>query len=185
MRQGIGNIWILGLVIGFIFMFTAYIAITINYTAAYKMKKEMWKIIEKHKVITDYQGVEVPSIFPGKGTVTGHVGTLQTLDLYLRGNAYDAKGYCPTDDGGTWIGINSLTEGGGDYDKPALTNKKYYYCIARFKYNAIPGKGMAASYYYKIKLFYRFEIPVLSEWLAVGVDGRTMEIYDVQDSIWG
>ena len=184
MRQGIASVWILGLVVGFIFMFTAYIAITINYTASYKIKNEMLKIIEKHKGVTDYQGKSVPSIFPGQGNVTGDVGTLQTLNLYLRGNAYDAMGKCPTDDGDNWIGIYELTEGNGGYDNPAVANKKYYYCIAKVKYNPIKN-GAQASYFYRVKLFYKFEIPVLSDFFSVDVVGRTMEIFDVQDSIWG
>lgn len=184
MKQGISNVWLLGLIIGFIFMFSAYIAITINYTSSYKMKNEILKIIEKHKGVTIYQGTPVSSIFPGYGTVTGHVGTIQTINLYLRGNAYTANGKCPTEDG-PWIGINTLTEGAADYDKPANNGKTYYYCISRHKYNKIPS-GMQASYYYKVKLFYRFEIPVLSNWLAVGVEGDTMEIFDVQDGVvWG
>ena len=38
------------------------------------------------------------------------------------------------------------------------------------------------SNYYKVRLFYKMELPVLSEWLAVRVDGETDEINDDQES---
>ena len=190
MKQGIANIWLLALIIGFIFMFTAYITITLNYTASFKMKNEVLKIIEKKKGVTNYAGKSVNTIFDSKpsisgGTLIGQTGTIQTINLYLLGNAYTATGYCPTPEKGeVWIGINEINEPTvANYDKPANKSKKYYYCITKIKYGN-KAKQALQPYSYKVRMFYKFEVPILTDFFSVKVEGKTMEIVDVQDNIW-
>jgi hypothetical protein len=114
--------------------------------------------------------------------VTINVPTFQTINYYLLGNAYDAMNYCPQEavEGNCWYGVTSLLE--SKYEK-AQPRKKYYYCFAKFSKgsNSASLGNMYNRYYYKVRLFYKMELPVLSEWLAVKVDGKTSEINDVQD----
>lgn len=188
MKNGIANIWLLGIVIVFIALFSAYIAITINYSSSFKMKNEILSIIEKHKGLTNYVGETKESMIEGKGPVTANVGAFQTINLFLLGNAYTAKGKCPSDSDipGTWYGVSdlgsvsSLKSGSVSYEE-ADSSKKYYYCFA--KYNANQKSGRYSSVYYRIRLFYKFEIPVLSDFLSIRVDGLTDEIYDPQDTL--
>ena len=70
MKQGIANIWLLGMIVVFIAMFSAYIAITVNYTKSFKMKNEMLSIIEKHHGVTSNLGVQGDSIVDPSKKVT-------------------------------------------------------------------------------------------------------------------
>lgn len=199
MKQGIASVWLLALVIGFIFMFSAYITITLNYTASFKMKNEVLKIIEKKKGVTNYSGQVVSSIFSPapSGTIKGKTGTIQTINVYLLGNAYSAMGYCPDPANETdsyessderWIGINKLDAETADWEW-AVQGKKYYYCLTKLSYGKYKGKARYTDYklvpyYYKVRMFYKFEIPALSDFFSVKVEGKTMEIIDTQDTIW-
>ena len=51
MKNSITNMWLLSLVVIFIFIFSAYLAITVNYSMAFKIKNEVLDIIEKRKGI--------------------------------------------------------------------------------------------------------------------------------------
>jgi len=185
-KAGISNIWLLGLIATFIFIFSCYIIISINYTKSFKMKNEMLTIIEKGKGMTGLNGMptlsEVSSKIVSGERVKVNVPTFQTINYYLLGNAYDAMNYCPQEynENTCWYGVTSLLE--HKYE-PAQQGKKYYYCFAKFaKGNNSEDLGnMYNRYYYKVRLFYKMELPVLDNWLAVKVDGKTAEINDVQD----
>lgn len=179
MKNSISNIWLLGIIIVFILIFAAYITITINYTQSFKYKNEVLNIIEKHHGMTSSAGTSVDSVV-SSGTVTGNVGALQTITLYLRGNSYTAMGNCP-DDGNKWYGVTELSWDGAHADakvEAANQGTKYYYCFSKY------GTGKISRYssiYYKVRLFYKFEFPVLSEFLSIKVEGMTDEIYNPQD----
>ncbi len=185
MKQGIANIWLLGMIVVFIAMFSAYIITTINYSKTFKMKNEMLTIIEKHHGMTSNQGSSVSSIIPGKGDVIGNVGAIQTINLYLRGMSYSTLGRCPNADAdmpGYWYGVTSLANDAelSDLAEHVTTNeKKYYWCFA--KYDAQLSTGVYSSAYYKVRIFYGFDVPILSTFLSVRVDGFTDEIYDLYD----
>mgnify|MGYP003307345973 CR=1 FL=1 len=67
MKTAVSSTWIYGLVITFILVFAGYLAFTINYSTAFKVKNEMVTIIEKHKGMTNSSGNSVKSIIvPGK-----------------------------------------------------------------------------------------------------------------------
>ena len=47
MKSSIAEIWLVGLVITFLFIFSGYITVTMNYSKAFKLKNEVLTIIEK------------------------------------------------------------------------------------------------------------------------------------------
>ena len=49
MRASIGSVWIVGLVVTFILVFSAYIIITVDYSSTFQMKNDILSIIEKNK----------------------------------------------------------------------------------------------------------------------------------------
>ena len=189
MKAGISNIWILGLMVVFLLVFAAYITISINYTASFKMKNEVLNIIEKHHGINNKVGGSVKSTIVS-GNVIGNVGTLQTINVYLKGNAYNAKGECNNEAAsGKWYGMKTLAFKrnltSGDYE-PVVPNKKYYYCFAKFRSDRFASGGLTnpdlMEYRYKFKMFFRFDVPALSEFLAIQVEGTTNPISHVVDS---
>ncbi len=186
MKQSISSVWLLGLIIVFILIFACYITITINYSASFKLKNEVLNIIQKHHGLTsDEREKDIKSVVTG-GNVKGNVSAFKTINLYLRGNAYTAEGYCP-DDGKIWYGVSNIYDGDNARNakiEKAANNKKYYYCVA--KYDADANKSKFQSIYYKVRLFYKFEVPVLSEFFSIKVEGMTDEIYDpVADGLEG
>lgn len=182
MKEGISNIWLIGIIMVFILIFACYITVTISYTDTFKMKNEVLYIIEKHKGLTYNMGASGTSVIRSGATITTNVGALQTINLYLLGRSYDNTGQCPTE--GTWYGVKTLDPRVSDplhvdYEQ-VNPNQKYYYCFAKFENKQPSGLKTA---YYRIRLFYKFEFPALSEFLSIKVDGLTDEIYDPQDSI--
>lgn len=47
MREAIGGTWLMGLVLTFVVLFSAFIAVAINYTRAFRVKNEIINIIER------------------------------------------------------------------------------------------------------------------------------------------
>jgi len=186
MKAGISNIWLLGMIAVFIFIFSAYVIISVNYTKSFKMKNEILSIIERGKGMTGTgcksgwcMGKTQASEL-GSGDI--HVGpaTFQAVNIYLLGNAYNATGYCPdeVEESGCWYGVTSLDK--FEYEYPAKKDTRYYYCFSKFR----KGTGKTnkfTKYYYKVRLFYKMEIASILSFLSVRVDGKTAEIVDVQD----
>ena len=53
MRESIGGAWILGIVMTFIVLFASFLAISINYAKAFKVKNNVVDLIEKNEGMTD------------------------------------------------------------------------------------------------------------------------------------
>ncbi len=187
MKAGISNIWLLGMIAIFIFIFSAYVIISVNYTKSFKMKNEVLSIIERGKGFTGLNGGSTAmgtdmssKIVPGKH-VKGQVATFQTINIYLLGNAYQATGYCPTEEDETdcWYGVTSLDN--FEYEYPAKANTRYYYCFAKFRKGNDAQTNKYTRYFYKVRLFYKMEFAAIMSFLSVKVDGKTADIVDVQD----
>lgn len=56
MREAIGGTWLLGFVVLFIVLFSAYLAISINYTKAFRVKNQIINIIEENEGFTSSIG---------------------------------------------------------------------------------------------------------------------------------
>ncbi len=195
MKAGLSNIWLLGMIAIFIFLFSCYVIISISYTKSFKMKNEMLTIIERGKGITGLNGSGgvkswtsgkvVPSSVKSGASMVIDVGSFRTMNLYLLGNSYSAQGQCP--DGSEdnveakhcWYGVINAAK---DTYEEVRPGQKYDYCFAKYGVPTnVPGDSQYNQYYYKIRVFYKMEFPVLSDFLSVKVDGRTNSISDVQD----
>jgi len=53
MRHSIGGMWLLQLMVLFIFLFAAYIILTLNYSRTIKIKNEVVSMIEKYEGLND------------------------------------------------------------------------------------------------------------------------------------
>lgn len=181
MKSNIASVWLVGLVVTFIMIFSAYIIITVDYSATFKMKNEVLNIIEKNKGLTIAGNSSVNSVVKPGAKVIGKIGSLRTINAYLSASSYRAKGPCGKDKSSDkWVGVKSLnyetSSASSLLDYNPSTNKVYYYCVARFS----TGRSKREAYhsvYYQVQLFYKFEIPVLRELLPVRVDGTTDEVY--------
>lgn len=191
MKDSIANVWLLGIIITFILLFSAYIAITVDYSQTFKLKNEVLNIIEKNKGMTNNTGNPgVKSKIKTSETITVNVGALQTINLYLSGNAYTAKGPCPEELGVQWYGVKTLNYDSSVNWEESDKGTDYYYCFAKFKTGNANIKynnksGTESSVYYKVRLFYKMEFPVLQDFFEVKVEGITDEIYRPVDDGFG
>lgn len=182
MKNAISNVWLIGIVFTFILLFSGYLAITINYSRAFKIKNEVLTIIEKHNGLTDNMGSSVPSKFHSGSTVIGNLGGLQSIALYMAGSAYNVMSTCPND--GSWYGVESI-----DYTKTKLKpvnkgdNSKYYYCVKKEMVGDTVGNGTAfkSAAFYKIKIFYKMNLPVIGDIIKFTIDGTSSEVTVPQD----
>ena len=53
MREAIGGTWLTQLIIIFMLIFVAFLALSLNYTKAFKVKNEILSIIEKRERIIE------------------------------------------------------------------------------------------------------------------------------------
>lgn len=184
MKTNISSVWFTGLVVTFLMIFSAYIIITVDYSKSFKLKNEVLNIIEKNKGMTFYaNGTEVDSAIKTGQKVIGKIGAIKTINAYLKASSYDAKGPCNIpkkvkyvygvksldfENGKSWSDIGELVKSG--------SSTSYYYCFAKFP----TGDDAYYTYnpvYYSVELFYKFEIPILREFLPIRVEGVTDEIY--------
>jgi len=189
MKQSIGTVWITGLVITFMLIFTGYLAVTISYSASVKEKNYILSIIEKKNGITSMKGKSVKSVLRNNKKVYTGFGTLESINLFLRGNAYKQTGTCgeSVGDGGAklkWYGVKDLyadkkAVNGGDVKVKveeitnSNKNKKYYYCFAKIVVdNSRKGTRNAPAAYYRVRLFYSLELPIVNS-LVFTIDGKT------------
>lgn len=180
MKNGVSAVWFVGLVITFLMIFSAFIIITTDYSNSFKMKNEVLTIIEKNKGMTFLTGTEVNSTIKPSEKVLANVGAIKTINVFLAANSYAAKGSCYIPTGATVYGVKSLKYGKSDNKSSvyevANEGESYYYCFAKYP----TGRSAIDAYpsvYYSVELFYRFEIPILREFLPIRVEGVTDEIY--------
>ncbi len=103
MREATGTTWIFGLVVTFIFLFTAFLTLALNYSEAFALRNEVVTMLEK------YEGYTLDSKI--------------IINNYLTSNNYNAKGQCPEG----YYGANSLTDTGKI--SLASSSEEYYYCV--------------------------------------------------------
>lgn len=192
MKHSISNMWLLGLVALFIFVFAGFLAVTISYSVAFKTKNEMLNIIEKHNGLTYSTKTSTKTgEYSNESIITG-LGTLQTLNAYLYGMGYKVKASCPSNEqSGTkkivWYGVKDLKVGDwnsfGSVAEKAQSGTKYYYCLSKYK-SVYCDKGSTTdtkknmnAVYYKVQIFYKMDLPVLGDIFTFRIDGTTTDIY--------
>ncbi len=165
MRQTIGGTWVFQLVLIFTLIFAAYIALTINYSKSFRIKNEVLGIIEKSQGMTE-NGIAL-------------------INNYLNQSGYKTTGKCALVTSTNAIhtyGVKSL-----DVDHPQIevidgnNNNEYYYCFTKFGNYHSYFKSRA---YYKINLFFRFDLPVLGRIGVFNVEGQTSEIDATYDDTY-
>ncbi len=157
MREAIGGTWLTQLIIVFMLIFVAFLALSLNYTKAFKIKNELLTIIEKREGFTD-----------------GDDGSIAIINNYLRANNYHAQKGCSVDSYGV-TDLNSTS-----IELVTNSSKKYYYCVKKI---AAPASNNDAKAYYKISTFFYFNLPVLGDIFTFEVNGSTGDINNPQDRL--
>lgn len=149
MRESIGGGWLFTLMIVFILLFTAFLAVTINYSRAFKIKNAVIDIIEEEEGFTN-------------DSTSNDPGAMQRINNYLTGVGYTNKGTC--------AGDNWLVEDGEKAD----SGTKYRYCIK--KHNKYSDTNPQKAYY-EVTIFFSLNLPVFGDFLTFRVNGETTDIF--------
>ena len=104
MRESIGNTWTFQIIIIFILIFSAFLALVITYSKAYTVKNDILSTVEKNEGITK--------------------DSIKIINNYLSQKGYKEKGECPVG----WYGANVYNN---DYE--ISNGEKYNYCFTEVK----------------------------------------------------
>lgn len=162
MKQTISGTWVFMLVIFFTLIFAAYIALTINYSKSFKVKNEVLSLIEKNEGFTD-NGVKL-------------------INNYLTQTGYKTMGACHLQPDTVVYGAKTIdpsVPAASAIEKVNSSKNQYYYCFTKYTNYHSYFKTRA---YYKINLFFHFDLPVLGDLYSFDVEGQTSEIDATYDS---
>ena len=154
MRETVGTTIMFKIVLGFTLLFAAFLAVAVTYNKVFRLKNETLSILEKYEGIND--------------------NSFRIINNYLSNSGYDIKGKC---DEGEY-GISDLNT--NNYEL-ADSNKDYYYCLSYYcqgnscKINdeSQPNGNLI---YYSVKIFFKFNIPLIGELATFNITGDTKGI---------
>lgn len=154
MREAIGGTWLLTIVLVFIVLFSSFLALSINYSKAFKVKNGIVNIIEKNEGLSD--------------------DSKQEIKDYLSTVGYLVYSSCP----------KNLTEQGdktkmAGFERYAANANKYLYCVAKTDDDS----GNLKKSYYKVTVFFRVDLPILGEIFTFPITGETKPIYFAKDDV--
>lgn len=148
MREAIGGTWLFSIVIVFIVLFTSFLAISVNYSKAFKVKNGIISIIEKNEgVSTD---------------------TVDEVSDYLDTVGYLVYSSCPDT-----VTSQSSTDKAQGFEASNTNSRKFKYCIAKTE----DTNGNIKKTYYKVTVFFRVDLPIMGEIFTFPVTGETKPIY--------
>ena len=156
MREAFGGSWLLGFVALFIVLFSAYLAVSINYTKAFKAKNQIINIIEQNE---------------GMSKSVGNVRN-KTDDELKKSNKTEDKIYYYLKQAGFVIDKEAVSGRCPD-DTEDSTLYEGGYCVKAF--STREGK------YYKVTTFVKIELPVIWVNITVPIKGETKIMYHINE----
>ena len=153
MRQATGTTTLFQIVIGFTLLFAAFLSVAITYNRVFRLKNETLGIIERYEGISDK--------------------SLGIINNYLKNSGYTTKRNCEKDE----FGVDNLDR--NVYEKVDNENKKYYYCLSDYTQTNANGDQI----FYKIKLFFNFNLPFIGDLVTFKITGETkgIKLWDINE----
>ncbi len=153
MRESIGTTWIMMIVVAFITLFSGYLAFSVNYSKAFRLKDGIVQRLEKHS------GPNAESI--------------SDIEALIDEIGYNSLGRCvgaPVGDASeNVIGVRE-----GYVDTNPYTDDEYSYCISKVtSYNP---SGQLTAAYYKVAVFFSISIPLMRLDSIFFINGETINI---------
>ena len=156
MKESGGGFSLFNIVIFFVLVFTGYVSLSINYSKAYNVKNEIINIIKNQGgVCTDDSG---------SGTICSNFAD-QITD-YFKEASYRSTRDCDIYDG--WIGYSRTGE-------LLPEGKDSAFCVKGIKANS--NSELPNALYYKVKVFYQLDLPIISRIFEFSVSGETARVY--------
>lgn len=162
MREAIGATWIMGIVLAFIALFSGFLAFSVNYSKAFKVKDGIVDRIEKHSGFNN--------------------DSVEDINEFLTEIGYTSTGSCEkaldnnSDDGslstfrGNYVGVRA-----GQVTRRPTGNDKSNYCVHKVTgYNNVGNLGAA---YYKVYVFFSISLPFINDYAGYNITGETSNLY--------
>lgn len=151
MREAIGASWIMIIVMSFIALFSGYLALSINYSKAFRVKDGIIDRLEKHYGLNRDSMVDITQ--------------------FINEIGYNSKGSCDMLESGFGIDYVGVNQGMVNY-RPF--SGRYNYCISKVK--AYNPSGQLTAAYYKVVVFFSLSLPLLDNFSQFHVSGETINI---------
>lgn len=148
MKEAFGGVGLFIIVIIFLTIFSSYLALSVNYSRAFKVRDEVINIIERDK-----------GLYNSLGQDTGAIDEIQE---YMASVGHRAKGKC--DDG--YEGYSLSSEG--------TTDRDVVVCIQTI--NSSTYRDVTTSKYYKVQVFFSLDIPIFGQYFGSSLKGTTRRI---------
>ena len=159
MRESIGGAWLFGIVITFIFMFSAFLAYSVSYTKAFNVKNEVVNIIEQNMGLNN-QDVDYNDVSESDTT---HVGTAHWKVFRAIKNAgYNSQ-------------VASRIECASGDDMRGRDLDESGVCIIKYCSNG--SRNNTTNVHYKVTTYIAIEIPVIQVVFKIPITGETNTIY--------
>ena len=91
MKEAFGGTWIMGFVVLFIVLFSAYLAVSVNYTRAFKVKNKIVNIIEENEGFNTRSKDKINSYLKEIGYQTTQINSSRCPE---GSDTYQQGGYC-------------------------------------------------------------------------------------------
>ena len=156
MKEAIGGFSLFNIVIVFVLVFTGYVSMSINYSKAYNVKNEIINIIKNHG------GVCTDSV--GSGTYCSNFA--EQITDYFKEASYKSTRDCDTND--DWVGFDRNGQLISD-------GKNAAFCVKGIRANG--NSELPNALYYKVKVFYQLDLPIISRIFDFSITGETARVY--------
>ena len=159
MRESVGGAWVYGLVLTFVLMFTAFIALAINYNKVFRVKNDVLSFIEKYNGVNDEN--------------------VKLINDYLKTSGYSMSGInCGNYKVEDQIDNTTPYEEFHQKFKSSIQEdvKNQDMCIRRIQNGDIDN--------YEIILFFDLKIPVVGDIFKFKVTGKTEDIHFPTTELW-
>lgn len=157
MRDSINGLWLLGIVMVLMVFLIAFVAISLNYSNAFRMKSEMVNIVEQ------YNGIN-PT-------------TVQKLEGIASSYGYRVTNKCKQVENAQRLGIKD-----GYVTKDPRDAQEMCVFMTSYDSNCGNGYNCDKKYVYEINVFFSFDLPLFGNIFNFTVSGETKDILYPEES---
>lgn len=168
MRESIGGLWLFSIVITFIVLFVSFLAYSISYTRAFKVKNEIINYIERSEGFTTIS-------FNENSTLDVNISYDELRNLSQTNPTVDVLAFLQIQNIGYNYSVASqidCEDYGYGHSQPGG------YCIKKM----CPYNENGQKMYYKVTTFIAFRIPVLNFLFKIPITGETKALYYENES---
>ncbi len=153
MRESIGSTWLTGIIITFIAIFSGFLAYSISYTKAFKVKDTILNVIENKEGFYT-SALNLRNV--DENSIEKDTSTEAEVFKYIKSLGYN---YTMFDNKSNPCKEGHLMDGG--------------YCLVKY----CPTNGDTVQIYYKITTYINLSLPIINFGINIPITGETKTMY--------